>query len=87
MTSAGSEYADHDRCLALNFAEVARETNTKRIIYLGGLGETGKDLSEQYGWGLANPLKLRLHRQRQRRLCQEVQFIHPLHGFPHRQFR
>lgn len=46
MTSAGAEYADRDRQLALQFASAAREAGVKRIIYLGGLGETGSDLSE-----------------------------------------
>jgi uncharacterized protein YbjT (DUF2867 family) len=46
MTSAGSQYAHRDRTLALQFAEAARKANVSRIIYLGGLGETGADLSE-----------------------------------------
>jgi uncharacterized protein YbjT (DUF2867 family) len=46
MTSAGAEYADQDRHLALQFACAAREAHVGRIIYLGGLGETGADLSE-----------------------------------------
>jgi uncharacterized protein YbjT (DUF2867 family) len=46
MTSAGSEYAEQDRRLALTFASAAREAGVQRIIYLGGLGETGPDLSE-----------------------------------------
>ena len=46
MTSAGAEYADKDRHLALQFASAAREAGVGRIIYLGGLGETGPDLSE-----------------------------------------
>ncbi len=46
MNSAGSDYADQDRHLALNFAEAARQAKVQRIIYLGGLGETGKNLSE-----------------------------------------
>lgn len=46
MTSAGSKYAHQDRRLALEFAAAAREAGLKRIIYLGGLGETGADLSE-----------------------------------------
>jgi len=46
MTSAGKEYVDRDRLLARNFAEAARQAGVKRIIYLGGLGETGKDLSQ-----------------------------------------
>jgi uncharacterized protein YbjT (DUF2867 family) len=46
MTSAGAEYANRDRHLALQFASAAREAGVGRIIYLGGLGETGPDLSE-----------------------------------------
>ncbi|MEO8129230.1 MAG: SDR family oxidoreductase [Bryobacteraceae bacterium] len=46
MTSAASQYADFDRKLALTFAEAARKAGVDRIIYLGGLGETGADLSE-----------------------------------------
>ncbi|MCX6631714.1 MAG: SDR family oxidoreductase, partial [Candidatus Solibacter sp.] len=46
MTSAGAEYAIRDRHLALQFAFAAREAGVGRIIYLGGLGETGPDLSE-----------------------------------------
>lgn len=46
MTSAGAGYADKDRQLALQLASAAREVGVGRIIYLGGLGETGADLSE-----------------------------------------
>jgi uncharacterized protein YbjT (DUF2867 family) len=46
MTSAGSDYAGKDRQLALQFAAAARQAGVERIIYLGGLGETGPDLSE-----------------------------------------
>ena len=46
MMSAGSDYAEHDRQLALTFARAASNAGVKRIIYLGGLGETGPDLSE-----------------------------------------
>ena len=46
MTSAGAKYADRDRELALQFARAAREAGLARIIYLGGLGETGAGLSE-----------------------------------------
>ena len=45
MTSAGSQYARQDLRLALNFAEASRKAGVQRIIYLGGLGETGNDLS------------------------------------------
>ena len=46
MTSAKSDYAETDRSLAENFAEAARLAGVSRIIYLGGLGETGQGLSE-----------------------------------------
>jgi len=46
MTSAGSEYAEQDRKLAAIFASAARSAGIERIIYLGGLGETGANLSE-----------------------------------------
>ncbi|MCX6632496.1 MAG: DUF2867 domain-containing protein, partial [Candidatus Solibacter sp.] len=46
MTSAGAEYADRDRHLALQFACAARQAGVARIIYLGGLGETGPGLSQ-----------------------------------------
>src|SRR5579871_5740722 len=46
MLSAGKEYADRDLKLATNFANAAKEARVGRIIYLGGLGETGADLSE-----------------------------------------
>ena len=41
MMSAGSDYADRDRQLALTFARAAKNAGIKRVIYLGGLGETG----------------------------------------------
>ncbi len=46
MMSSGSDYAEHDRQLASTFARAVRNAGVKRIIYLGGLGETGSDLSE-----------------------------------------
>ena len=46
MMSAGSDYAERDRQLALTFGRAASNAGVKRIIYLGGLGETGADLSE-----------------------------------------
>ena len=47
MLATGSDYAEHDRRLARNFASAAAATpSMKRIVYLGGLGETGADLSE-----------------------------------------
>jgi uncharacterized protein YbjT (DUF2867 family) len=46
MISADREYARRDLDLALAFANAARDANVRRIIYLGGLGETGPGLSE-----------------------------------------
>ena len=46
MTSAGKQYAEQDRLLATNFASAAKSAGVRRIIYLGGLGETGANLSE-----------------------------------------
>ncbi|HEX9164586.1 MAG TPA: NAD(P)H-binding protein, partial [Gemmatimonadales bacterium] len=45
MMTAGRAYAEEDRRLARNVAEAARQAGVGRIIYLGGLGETGPDLS------------------------------------------
>jgi uncharacterized protein YbjT (DUF2867 family) len=41
---AGFERRDHDA--AENFVRAAEEAGVRRVIYLGGLGETGDDLSE-----------------------------------------
>lgn len=46
MMSAAGEYAEKDRKLAETFARSAREAGVRRIVYLGGLGETGEGLSE-----------------------------------------
>jgi uncharacterized protein YbjT (DUF2867 family) len=46
MMSAEGEYARRDLDLALAFAAAARDAGVSRIIYLGGLGETGANLSE-----------------------------------------
>src|ERR1700742_4933400 len=46
MVSAGSEYAERDLDLASTFAKTAKRAGVERIIYLGGLGETGEGLSE-----------------------------------------
>ncbi len=46
MMSAEDEYARRDLDLAYTFAAAARDAGVSRIIYLGGLGETGADLSE-----------------------------------------
>ena len=46
MVAAGSDYAERDRELARNFAAAAEAAGCSRIVYLGGLGETGAGLSE-----------------------------------------
>ena len=46
MLAAGPSYAGVDRELARAFASAAAEAGVERIIYLGGLGETGQGLSE-----------------------------------------
>ncbi len=46
MMAVGSEYASRDHELALAFGEAARRAGIERIIYLGGLGESGEGLSE-----------------------------------------
>lgn len=46
MMSADREYARRDLDLAFAFAKAAHEAGVPRIIYLGGLGETGAGLSE-----------------------------------------
>ena len=46
MLAAGRDYAETDRRLARNFARAAAAAGLERIIYLGGLGETGPQLSE-----------------------------------------
>jgi len=42
---AARGFEDQEKRGARNFAELAREFGLKRIIYLGGLGKEGKDLS------------------------------------------
>lgn len=44
MGSSGA-FEDEDRRAALNFAQAARSQGVRRIIYLGGLGEEGHQLS------------------------------------------
>jgi uncharacterized protein YbjT (DUF2867 family) len=44
MGSEGS-FEEQDRRAAQNFAEAARDLGVRRIIYLGGLGESGPGLS------------------------------------------
>ncbi len=46
MIAAGASYAARDRELAGNFAAAAAAAACPRILYLGGLGETGAGLSE-----------------------------------------
>jgi len=46
MMSAGGEYAQRDRQLALTFGRASHDAGLARLIYLGGLGETGSHLSE-----------------------------------------
>lgn len=46
MKSAKGEYAKRDRELATCFRDAVQQSRCKRIIYLGGLGELGPDLSE-----------------------------------------
>ena len=45
MIVAGDDYERRDQQLASNFARAAGQSDLKRIIYLGGLGETGPNLS------------------------------------------
>jgi len=46
MIAAGPEYRARDRMLARTFAAAAEASCLARVIYLGGLGETGDGLSE-----------------------------------------
>lgn len=46
MVVAGDDYSRKDRELAETFAGAAKEAGVDRIIYLGGLGESGDGLSE-----------------------------------------
>ena len=46
MDVAGSQYRKHDLLLAEVFGRAAFNAGVPRIIYLGGLGETGEGLSE-----------------------------------------
>lgn len=46
MVAAGKEYRNRDRKIAETFARAAAQQKLERIIYLGGLGETGDGLSE-----------------------------------------
>ncbi len=49
MLAAGSAYRSKDLELARRFAAAAATAGVERIIYLGGLGETGPDLSAHLG--------------------------------------
>lgn len=46
MMVAGKKYRERDNTLAANFARAAEQAGVERIIYLGGLGETGDGLSQ-----------------------------------------
>lgn len=46
MITAGASYDERDRELAKNFGEQMRAAKVSRVIYLGGLGETGAELSK-----------------------------------------
>jgi uncharacterized protein YbjT (DUF2867 family) len=46
MISGGGDYAALDRQMAEAFSRAAAEAGLERIVYLGGLGETGEGLSE-----------------------------------------
>lgn len=46
MESGSDDFASRDRALAQSFADAATRAQLDRIIYLGGLGELGEDLSE-----------------------------------------
>lgn len=45
MEAGGHDFAERDKQAAKNFAEAAKAEGVERIIYLGGLGEDGPDLS------------------------------------------
>lgn len=42
----GRDFAERDRLAARNFVDAARGSDLRRVVYLGGLGEVGDDLSE-----------------------------------------
>lgn len=46
MIAQGRDYRQQDLALAHAFAHAAKAADVGRIVYLGGLGEMGKDLSE-----------------------------------------
>ncbi|WP_435180757.1 NAD(P)H-binding protein [Halorussus sp. AFM4] len=41
----GGDFAERDRLAARNFVDAARGSSLRRVVYLGGLGETGDVLS------------------------------------------
>lgn len=43
---SGADFAERDRRAASNFSDAASSANVDRVVYLGGLGETGDVLSE-----------------------------------------
>jgi uncharacterized protein YbjT (DUF2867 family) len=43
---AGGDFEERDRRAARNFARGASEAGVERVVYLGGLGEEGEELSE-----------------------------------------
>jgi len=46
MEAVGAEYRARDRELAAIFGRAAARAHVRRLVYLGGLGETGEGLSE-----------------------------------------
>jgi len=46
MAGGWAGFVERDRRAAANFVRAATAAKVRRVIYLGGLGETGKDLSE-----------------------------------------
>lgn len=46
MNAAGPQYREHDLFLAETFGHAAAQAGLPRLLYLGGLGETGAGLSE-----------------------------------------
>lgn len=46
MIAKGHDYRQQDLVLAQAFARAARDADVDRLVYLGGLGELGADLSE-----------------------------------------
>ena len=46
MAAGHRGFAERDRKAAMNFVRAAEDAGVERVIYLGGLGETGEGLSE-----------------------------------------